>query len=201
MKDVPGQKRKESARISENARSAGDAELMKQLANGDLQSLGVLYDRYHEDIGRFVKRNVGPTDCGDIVHDVFLTLVRTAQAYDGRPNARPFLIGIAAQLVRQKRQRFARIARALAGFAAILVGSTRRTPEDAASNAQLMTAFKAALSTLSEEKRLVFLMIEAEGLCGNEVAEALGIPVATVWTRLHYARCELREAILQGRQR
>lgn len=201
MKRVPRPKPIESASIAENARSVDDAELMLKLADGNLESLGILYDRHHESVERFVLRNVGPTDCADIVHDAFLKLIRAASTYDGRPDARPFLIGIAAQLMRQKRQRIARIARALEDFALTLVGAPQRTPEDAASNAQTLTVFEIALSKLSPEKRLVFLMIEAEGLCGNEVADALGIPVATVWTRLHYARQELRDAIIKGKQR
>lgn len=201
MKMVPRSKPKESMHTADKACNPGDAELIQKLVEGNLAALGTLYDRHHESIERFVIRNIGPTDGADVVHDVFLKLVDAASSYDGRPDARPFLIGIAAQLIRQKRQRLARIARALEEFAATLVGATQKTPEDAASNAQALTAFEMALSNLSEEKRLVFLMIETEGLSGNEVATALEIPVATVWTRLHYARLELRDAILKGKQR
>jgi RNA polymerase sigma-70 factor (ECF subfamily) len=38
-------------------------------------------------------------------------------------------------------------------------------------------------------------MVESEGLSGEEVAAALGIPAATVWTRLHYARLDLRRTL------
>ena len=56
-----------------------------------------------------------------------------------------------------------------------------------------MNLLNAGLARLSEDKRLVLLLIELEGLSGDDVASTLGIPVATVWTRLHYARVELRE--------
>ncbi len=56
-----------------------------------------------------------------------------------------------------------------------------------------MHLLNAGLAKLSDEKRLVLLLIELEGLSGDDVARTLGIPVATVWTRLHYARAELRE--------
>ncbi len=58
-----------------------------------------------------------------------------------------------------------------------------------------MRRFDDALGRLSEEKRLVFLLIEREGLSGEEVAQALDIPVNTVWTRIHHARNDLRKAL------
>jgi RNA polymerase sigma-70 factor (ECF subfamily) len=64
-----------------------------------------------------------------------------------------------------------------------------------------MRRFDAALAKLTEEKRLVFLMVEREGLSGEEVARALEIPVNTVWTRLHHARNELRRALAPEKER
>jgi RNA polymerase sigma factor (sigma-70 family) len=127
------------------------------------------------------------------VHDVFLTASRVAGTYDDRSGSRPFLLGIAANLVRSRRQKQARWRVALASLEGALTGAFRRTPEDGASATQELRILDAGLARLSEEKRLVLVMIEMEDLSGEEVARALGIPVATVWTRLHYARAELRE--------
>ena len=44
----------------------------------------------------------------------------------------------------------------------------------------------------------VFVMIVIEGAPGEEVAAALGLPLATVWTRLHHARRELREHLKES---
>jgi RNA polymerase sigma-70 factor (ECF subfamily) len=52
-----------------------------------------------------------------------------------------------------------------------------------------------ALFELSPKKREVFVLVALEGLSGEEVATTLGIPVNTVWTRLHHARSELRHAL------
>src|SRR5690348_154020 len=73
-----------------------DAELVRKVALGDLSPLGVLYDRHHRDVRRFVERAVGSdADAEDMTHEAFLTLVEIASTYDGRPSARPFLFGIA----------------------------------------------------------------------------------------------------------
>jgi len=43
---------------------------------------------------------------------------------------------------------------------------------------------------MAPKKREVFALFELEGLSGDEIAERLGCPVNTVWTRLHHARAE-----------
>jgi RNA polymerase sigma-70 factor (ECF subfamily) len=58
-----------------------------------------------------------------------------------------------------------------------------------------MARFEAALARLTEEKRLVVLLVDREGVTGEEAARILGAPLNTIWTRLHYARAELRKAL------
>jgi len=173
-----------------------DADLVRRVADGDLSPLGVLYDRHHEGVRQFVARATGSgADADDITHEAFLTLAKIAARYDGRPSARPFLLGIAAQLVRRRKRGLGRWAQALTSFADTFTDSRVRTPEDAASTTEEMRRFDDALGRLTEEKRLVFLLVEREGLAGEEVARALDIPVNTVWTRLHHARNDLRKAL------
>jgi RNA polymerase sigma factor (sigma-70 family) len=174
---------------------ASDAELMKRIGEGDLGPLGVLYDRYHADVRQFIAHATsGGGDTEDLTHDTFLTLSSIASRYDGRATARPFLIGIAAQLVRRRRRGVMRWARALATFSWSAGEATPLTPEISAAGTEEMRRFEEALAHLSDDKRLVFLLVEREGLSGEEVASSLEIPVNTVWTRLHYARSELRRA-------
>jgi RNA polymerase sigma-70 factor (ECF subfamily) len=145
-------------------------------------------------VRRFVFRAAeGSADTEDIVHDIFLTASRVASTYDDRSGSRPFLLGIAANIVRSRRQKQGRWRLALGLLEGGLTGVFRRTPEDGASETEQLHLLDAGLARLSKEKRLVVVMIELEELSGEEVAKALGIPVATVWTRLHYARAELRE--------
>jgi RNA polymerase sigma-70 factor (ECF subfamily) len=173
-----------------------DAELVRRTSEGDLSPLGVLYDRHHEGVRQFVARAASSNaDVDDITHETFLTLAKIAARYDGRASARPFLLGIAAQLVRRRKRGLGRWAQALASLGDTLVDRRVHTPEDAASVNEEMRRFDEALSRLTEEKRLVFLLVEREGLSGDEVARALEIPVNTVWTRLHHARNDLRKAL------
>jgi len=56
------------------------------------------------------------------------------------------------------------------------------------------------LSKLSEKKRTVFVLFELEELSGEEIAEAVGVPLATVWTRLFHARKEFTELAKAARR-
>jgi RNA polymerase sigma-70 factor (ECF subfamily) len=173
-----------------------DADLLSRVSSGDLESLGILYDRHHDSVRQFVMRaTAGGADADDITHEAFLTLATIAARYDGRASARPLLLGIAARLVRQHRRAVARFLQVLTSFAGAVDGRVVRTPEEHASAGEEIERFEAALAGLPEEKRLVVLLIEREGWSGEEVAEALRVPLNTVWTRLHYARVELRQAL------
>jgi RNA polymerase sigma factor (sigma-70 family) len=173
-----------------------DGVIVARIAGGNLAALGVLHDRHCEAVRRFVLRATSHgADADDLVQETFLTLMRIAGSYDGRPSARAFLVGIAAQLVRQSARKRARWSNALSELGNTIARAVGSTPEAKAMATQELAAADAVLNGLSEEKRMVFLMIECEGLSGEEVAAALGIPAATVWTRLHYARLDLRRTL------
>ena len=179
-----------------------DAQLLERVAAGELASLGVLYDRHRDGVRQFVSKATadGP-DTDDITQEAFLTLSSVAARYDGRASARPLIVGIAAHLVRQRRRGMARVLRLLTSYATAGLERHVRTPEDDASISEQMHCCERALARLSEEKRLAVLLVDREGLTGEETARALGVPLNTVWTRLHYARAELRKAIGHAAQR
>lgn len=171
-----------------------DPDIMRQLAGGEIGALGELYDRYHEPVRRFVARATSDAnDVDDLVHATFLAAAKSAGRYDGRPSCRPWLIGIAAQLLRRRRQSFGRFLAVLSSLRA-----TRATSADPRRALQARSDVEGALVRISAAKRITLLMAEVEGLSCAEIATALGIPIGTVWTRLHAARRELRRALDEG---
>lgn len=175
-----------------NART--DAELLQLVAERGIGALGELYDRYHEGVRRFVARATADAeDVDDVVHETFLAAARSAARYDGRPSCRPWLMGIAAQLLRRRRQRFGRLLRVLTSLR-----STRVTTTDPRSALRARSDVAHALCHISEPKRIALLLAEVEGLSCAEIAEAVGVPIGTVWTRLHAARRELRRVLEEG---
>jgi RNA polymerase sigma-70 factor (ECF subfamily) len=185
--------------ISQSSRSTaprtepelGDPELMAQLARGQLDALGKLYDRYQAPLRSFITRATGDShDVDDLVHATFLAAAQSAERYDGRASCRPWLIGIAAQLLRRRRKTLARFVAVLAALKGTLDSTS-----DPRSALTARTDVERALARLSEAKRLTLLMAEVEGLTCPEIAQALAVPIGTVWTRLHAARRELRRAL------
>lgn len=168
-----------------------DIELMQQLAKGQLGALGELYDRYQSPLRSFLARATGDAhDVDDLVHAAFLAAAKSAERYDGRASCRPWLIGIAVRLLRRRRQTFTRLVVVLSSLQ-----RTQRESHDPRPALQARTDVERALARLSEAKRITLLMAEVEGLSCAEVAQALAVPIGTVWTRLHAARRELRRAL------
>jgi RNA polymerase sigma-70 factor (ECF subfamily) len=171
-----------------------DPEILRQLADGEIGALGELYDRYHEPIRRFLARATSDAeDVDDLVHATFLAAAKSAGRYDGRHSCRPWLIGIAAQLLRRRRQSFGRFRAVLSSLRGV-----RATAADPRPALQARSAVEWALVRISAPKRITLLMAEVEGLSCAEIATALGVPIGTVWTRLHAARRELRRALEEG---
>jgi RNA polymerase sigma-70 factor (ECF subfamily) len=179
---------------AERAPAASDAELMRQLAAGQLGALGALYDRYQAAVRSFIARATRDAhDVDDLLHATFLSAAKCAQRYDGRACCRPWLIGIAAQLLRRRR-------RAVGRFVAVLsaLKGSLQAESDPRPALQARSDVERALARISEAKRITLLMAEVEGLSCDEIAQALEIPIGTVWTRLHAARRELQRAIGAG---
>jgi RNA polymerase sigma-70 factor (ECF subfamily) len=180
------------------ARDETDGALFQAVARGDLGPLGVLFDRHHEAVRQFLLRAApNASDAEDLVQETFLTAARAATSFDGRDSARPFLIGVAAQLVRRQRRTFARL-RALLDAFAVTPSAAPRTPEEATGVAEDDAALRAAIARLSDERRLALVMVEFHGMSGADVARALDRPVGTVWRLLHEARAELRQRLGRG---
>ncbi|MFT3773361.1 MAG: RNA polymerase sigma factor [Minicystis sp.] len=175
--------------------AADDATLLRAVARGDLGSLGVLFDRHHEAVRQFVRRaSTSNADVDDVVQETFLTAARVAASFDGRTSALPFLLGIATRLRWRRRRSFARL-RALCDAFSNLPAPPPLDPEATVSLAEEGSLLRDAIARLSDDQRSVLVMFEYSGLSGIEIAQALEIPVGTVWRRLHEARAELRTAL------
>jgi RNA polymerase sigma-70 factor (ECF subfamily) len=179
-------------RIAPRVSPRTDGELLRALEGSDLSALGELYDRYAGDVWRAARRMLGSdADADDVVHAVFLKLPALARSYDGRPSARPWLVGVSVRVALRHRRGAGRFLKMLVGFAKTATSRASGDPERHASAREELRAFERAFARLSPKKRAVFALIELDGLTTEEVAAALAIPAATVRTRLHHARREL----------
>ena len=170
-----------------------DADLLAKIASGDLSSLGVLFDRHAVDVRSFVARlGIGAGDVDDLTQTTFMLVREAASSFHGQGSGRAWLFGLAANVVRRHRRSFARMATRVAAWALEPRADTTPTPERASDVRERAALAGRALTRLSAKKREVFVMIVMEDVTAEDVAGALGIPIGTVWTRLHHARRELR---------
>jgi RNA polymerase sigma-70 factor (ECF subfamily) len=174
----------------------GDAQVLADIARGNLEALGVLYDRYERAVRRYVGQlGVSAADADDLVQSTFLQVTRAAPSYDGRESSKAWLLGIATLMVRRHRRS---LLRRLAHLTSLQRGRhsvSPRTPEQHLETDEAARRFRRAFERLSPKKREVIALVVLQGIAGQRAAESLGIPLNTLWTRLHHARRELRAAL------
>jgi RNA polymerase sigma factor (sigma-70 family) len=170
-----------------------DAEVVAQSLE-EPEIFAGLYDRHAPDIHRYAARRLGEGAADDITAETFLIAFRSRHRYDGsHRSARPWLYGIAAHLIGKHRRSEERGLRALArtGQDPVAASWSDRSDDRIAAQAPLA----AALAALSPGDRHVLLLVAWADLGYQEVAEALGIPLGTVRSRLNRARRKVREAL------
>jgi len=130
--------------------------------------------------------------------DTFLAAFRIRSRYDRtRPNARPWLYGIAGNLIGKQRRTEVRALKALArtGRDPVAASWVDSWVEDTDSRIAAQGPLAGALAALSAGDRNVLLLVAWADLTYQEVAEALDIPVGTVRSRLNRARRKVRSAL------
>lgn len=153
-----------------------------------------VFDRHYERIYAYAARRLGRDLAEDVASETFLIAFSRIATYDTtRPDAAPWLYGIASNLVARHGRAEARRYRAMAKLAPdVPVPDVDPTYLDARGR------LAAALSRLSREERDVLLLVAWAGLSQPEVAAALDVPAGTVRSRLHRARQEMRLALSEG---
>ncbi|KFG01430.1 RNA polymerase sigma70 factor [Streptomyces scabiei] len=157
-----------------------------------------LYDRYAPDIHRYVARRLGDGMADDITADTFLTAFRIRGRYDRtHTNARPWLYGIAGNLIGKHRRTEVRALKALArtGHDPVAASWSETWVEQTDSRVAAQGPLAGALAALPSGDRHVLLLVAWADLGYQEVAQALDIPVGTVRSRLNRARRKVRTAL------
>lgn len=157
-----------------------------------------IYRRHVDAVYRFAVGRVGVHEAEDVVADTFVRALslRHRYRYD-RPNALPWLFGVAANIVRERRRRMARAHRAhrrLAGRRPVDVDTLEQIP-DRVDAALVSDALARALATLSDADYRTFMLVTLGGLTYQEAADDLGIPIGTVRSRLARVRTRLGEQL------
>ena len=160
------------------------------------EAFGALFDRHARTLFRYLVRRIGPDEADSLLGEVFRIAFEKRSTYDlERENARPWLYGIATNLVAKHHRSEARRIRASARLVA--QRSPQEDPGDrivaAIDAADLWPRVADAVTALPEGERDALLLFVWEELGYDEIAAALGVPVGTVRSRLNRARMRMRE--------
>lgn len=182
------------AAMSTASGQQSDLELVGRVAKGDRAAVRLLFMRHHARVFRFVVRQTGSESMADdIANEVFLELWRQAPDFQGRSEVSTWLLGIArfkalSALRKRKEEQ-------IDEDDAAAVPDDADTPEIAVMKEDKGAALKRLVGALPEEHRTVIDLAYYHGKSVTEIGEILGIPVATVKTRMFYARKKLGEAL------
>ena len=171
-----------------------DDVLIGRIANGDRLAMQVLFARHHVRVYRFVLRLVrNEATAEDLISEVFLDIWRQAGKFEGRAAVSTWMLGIA---------RFKALSALRRKPEAELDDETAERIEDDADDPETTLAKKdkssqlrQALNGLSNDHREIIDLVYYHEKSVEEVAEIVGIPAATVKTRMFYARKKLSELL------
>jgi RNA polymerase sigma factor (sigma-70 family) len=156
----------------------------------------IVFDRHYDAVHRFLARRAGSDVADDLAAETF------ARAFDGRfrfdlarMDARPWLFGIATNLMRHHYRTEERRLRAYARLDRVDHVDVFNGVEGRLDAERAGPAIAAALLRLSPGERDALLLFAWADLRYEEIAAALRIPIGTVRSRLNRARRRLRELL------
>jgi len=173
-----------------------DADLIRS-SLADAEQFAHLYDRHASALHRYAARRLGTEAAEDVVAEAFLAAFRARHRYDqSRPDALPWLFGILTREVSRRRRTERNHYRLLAATPPDLPQAGPADDVAAAVTARAARVPLArALAELKPADRDVLLLVAWADLTYQEVADALGVPVGTVRSRLNRARRIVRGAL------
>jgi len=183
------------------ARSVREGDEVAALARSlrDPDQFAAIYERHFAEVYRYLAGRLGPGIAEDLAAETFLIAFHKRDRFDpalGR--VRPWLYGIATNLVGQYRRKETRRYRALARAGRRILDAEESHDDrvaDAVTAQRLGRQLAAALAGLGQGDRDVLLLVAISELSHQEVGLALDIPTGTVGSRLSRARRTLREAL------
>ncbi|MBN2622188.1 MAG: sigma-70 family RNA polymerase sigma factor [Acidimicrobiales bacterium] len=141
-----------------------------------------------------LRRTTQPADAADVLAEVFLVAWRRLDDVPAAPEARLWLYGVARRVMANHRRAARRRDRLGERLASVLTEHVVADPAELGGSSDRV---RAALAQLPSADREVIQLTIWEQLNAPQVASVLGVPPATVRTRLHRARRRLR-ALLAG---
>jgi RNA polymerase sigma-70 factor (ECF subfamily) len=178
--------------------TSSDNILVERIASGDKLAMQILFVRHRTPVYRWLLRFVSnATLAEDLLSEVFLDVWRQAARFECRSSVSTWLLSIARHKALSARRR--RTDAELDEKIEATVADTANDPEAALQEKHRGELLRQALTRLSPEHREIIDLVYYHEKSVEECAQVLGIPAATVKTRMFYARKKLAEMVQAAR--
>lgn len=182
-----------------------DEQLFQRYTDGNPEGFRILVERYEPRIQGFLRKRLNDEErVQDLTQDTFLRIHRARESYDPSRKFSTWIHTIANNLLknefrnrsRRRETTFSDIRPETSPSGApsrpVEFASSGSDPERDAYRSELREAIDTAIEKMDEHHRIPFVMREVEDRTYEEIAEAIGIPVGTVKSRLNRARNAFR---------
>lgn len=159
-------------------------------ADAPVPTLRQVFDEHGAYVWRALRHLGAPEgEVDDLVQEVFVVVHRRLPSFEGRSSLRTWLYGICLRVASDFRRRArVRYERSVPDPAKDLAEPSSLAPDE---RAQARAQLRDLLAALDDDKRDVLVLYEIEGVPMSEIAEILGCPLQTAYSRLHAARARL----------
>jgi RNA polymerase sigma-70 factor (ECF subfamily) len=177
--------------------AAAEQDLVRRCLTSDPAAWRALYDRHFGKVARLVRAlGIVDAEADDLCQEIFLIIYRHLGSFRGEARLSTWIHRLATrEAIRHAKRR--RMKRALLEL--LKRSEHPALPRDWSENEAARRQFLSQLlARLSPERRLALVLFEIEGRPVEEIAEACGCAVNTVWTRIHRARVQLEQIAKEG---
>jgi RNA polymerase sigma-70 factor (ECF subfamily) len=168
-----------------------DHELMAAVARGNLASMSEIYQRRHRTLFRFFFRLTGrQTTAEDLVHEVFLRMIRYRHTYQSGEGFEAWMYRIARNAFADQTKKHRLETPAVDGHFEV-VDSGHPTPFDSVAKQQELALLYRAMRELPDDKRELIVLSRFQGLSYEQIGQIVGCETGTVKVRVFRAMKEI----------
>jgi RNA polymerase sigma-70 factor (ECF subfamily) len=173
--------------------SMGEA-LEPTVEGAQVAEFQTIFESHFPYVCRSLRRlGVAEAEVEDLAQELFVTVYDRLASYDRARPIRPWLFAFAVRIA-ANHKRGARVRREIVDGENV-APVEQGTPEDHLSDRRRQEIVLKALERVPVERRAALVLHDVDGFAAPEIAEALGIPINTVYSRVRVARQELQRAI------
>jgi RNA polymerase sigma factor (sigma-70 family) len=173
---------------------------MLRVRDGEVDQLGTLYGRYRNPLFNFFVRLTGsPSLSEDLVHDVFLRMLKYRHTFASGKEFRTWMYQVArnAQIDSWRKRQYEIPLEGADAESCGTLASHASSPDLALRERQEMNLLQRALGELSFDSREALVLARFQGLKYEEIARVLDCSVSAIKMRVHRALKELKEQFMR----